>query len=137
MIDFEKFIQKFGGHWGEHPDNKVKKWAEDVQDGNTRLGYWEWVYVVCGHHAPRNYSESRVIPNGMTVDEIVELLTIRCRTTNATPEQSIRLIELECRFFGGDIVEQVIATMRITSNTNIRESCIAWLADNARKGLSK
>ncbi len=137
MIDFEKFIQKFGGYWGEHPNYSTEAWIQEAKNENTRLGYWELVYVLCGHDIPKNYSESRVIPNGMTVDEIVELLAIRCRTTNATPEQSIRLIELECRFFGTDIVEQVIATMRITSNAHIRESCITWLADNARKGLSK
>lgn len=137
MIDFEEFVQMFGGRWGEHPDYKVEEWAEDVKDGNTRFSYWEWVFNRCGHDVPKTYSESRVIPNGMTVDELVELLTIRCRTTSLTPEQSLRLIELECRFFGGDIVEQVIATMRVTSSTHIRESCINWLADNARKGLSK
>ena len=137
MIDFEQFIEQFGGHWGEHPNYPRTAWAYDAAENNTRLGYWEWAFNQCGHDVPQKYSESRVIPNGMTVDEIVEILAIRCRTTSSTPEQAIRLIELECRFFGTDVIKEIISTMRLTSNSHIREACINWLADNARKGLAK
>jgi hypothetical protein len=32
-----------GGHWGEHPDYPARDWKHEVVDGNTRLGYWDWV----------------------------------------------------------------------------------------------
>ena len=27
----------------EHPDFPVSDWQDEVTDGDTRLGYWEWV----------------------------------------------------------------------------------------------
>lgn len=32
-----------GGHWGEHPVHRLDEWKRAVGDGDTRLGYWEWV----------------------------------------------------------------------------------------------
>lgn len=29
---------------GEHTTFLFKDWLEEVNAGNTRLGYWEWVY---------------------------------------------------------------------------------------------
>ena len=31
------------GNWGEHPDHPIDEWQRDVDAGNTRLGYFEWV----------------------------------------------------------------------------------------------
>lgn len=36
-------IQMFGGTWGEHPDYPVRDWKREVDNNDTRLGYWEWV----------------------------------------------------------------------------------------------
>lgn len=32
-----------GGYWGEHPDHPVEDWQYEVRNGDTRLGYWQWV----------------------------------------------------------------------------------------------
>lgn len=32
-----------GGHWGEHPEWTVAEWARSAAEGETRLGYWQWV----------------------------------------------------------------------------------------------
>lgn len=32
-----------GGHWGEHPTWPVDDWTTEVTNGDTRLGYWQWV----------------------------------------------------------------------------------------------
>ncbi|HZC22054.1 MAG TPA: hypothetical protein VE866_01855 [Candidatus Binatia bacterium] len=31
------------GNFGEHPDHTIEEWQKDVEAGNTRLGYFEWV----------------------------------------------------------------------------------------------
>jgi len=31
------------GIWGEHLDHHSDDWRYEVQNGDTRLGYWEWV----------------------------------------------------------------------------------------------
>lgn len=37
------FIAHYGGHWGEHPYWTAEDWAVEALQGETRLGYWEWV----------------------------------------------------------------------------------------------
>ncbi len=32
-----------GDAWGQHPDYPREDWQYDVSNGDTRLGYWEWV----------------------------------------------------------------------------------------------
>jgi hypothetical protein len=32
-----------GGYWGEHPDYPVSDWQYEVQNNDTRNGYWDWV----------------------------------------------------------------------------------------------
>lgn len=32
-----------GGYWGEHPAYPVVDWKYEVDNGDTRQGYWEWV----------------------------------------------------------------------------------------------
>jgi hypothetical protein len=34
---------RYGGHWKEHPKYASRDWRRLVWDGETRLGYWEWV----------------------------------------------------------------------------------------------
>ncbi|MCF8026678.1 MAG: hypothetical protein K9K82_14470 [Desulfobacteraceae bacterium] len=36
-------LRNLYGHWGCHPDHLVSEWIEEVQNKDTRLGYWEWV----------------------------------------------------------------------------------------------
>ena len=31
------------GYWKEHPEFPVTDWQYEVQNDETRLGYWEWV----------------------------------------------------------------------------------------------
>jgi len=35
--------QNNGGVWGDHPRYPAALWEDCVGDGDTRLGYWEWV----------------------------------------------------------------------------------------------
>lgn len=32
-----------GGMWGEHDYYPVEDWVMDATNGDTRLGYWEWL----------------------------------------------------------------------------------------------
>ena len=44
---------QYGGEWGEHPKYPSSDWKYEVSNGDTRLGYWEWVGsqgVVWGEH---------------------------------------------------------------------------------------
>ena len=29
--------------WGEHHQLKMEDWRYEIQEGNTRVGYWDWV----------------------------------------------------------------------------------------------
>ena len=31
------------GYWDDDPEWPLQDWKYDVQNGDTRLGYWEWV----------------------------------------------------------------------------------------------
>ena len=31
-------------YWSSYPDYPVEDWKAEVANGNTRLGYWEWVH---------------------------------------------------------------------------------------------
>lgn len=35
--------EQFGGVWGSHPEHPVSDWCYEVSNGDTRLGYWDWV----------------------------------------------------------------------------------------------
>ena len=38
-------VSQCGGDlWGEHPDHPTADWKYEVENGDTFLGYWEWVY---------------------------------------------------------------------------------------------
>lgn len=32
-----------GGVWGEHPDHPAEDWRIEVENHDTRAGYWDWV----------------------------------------------------------------------------------------------
>lgn len=36
-------MNAYGGKWGENPHYPLVDWAWEVQNDDTRLGYWEWV----------------------------------------------------------------------------------------------
>lgn len=38
-----KLADKHGGTWGGHADYPVEDWQYEVANGDTRLGYWDWV----------------------------------------------------------------------------------------------
>lgn len=44
-MTIDKFIEKHGGYWSEHPGYPVVDWAYEVANGDTRKGYWEWAYA--------------------------------------------------------------------------------------------
>jgi len=41
--DFFGIAEKYGGYWGEHPIYTLPDWRTEVQQRNTRQGYWSWV----------------------------------------------------------------------------------------------
>ena len=43
--DIKKLQDQFGGYWGEHPEYPVVDWLYEVNNGDTRRGYWAWVFV--------------------------------------------------------------------------------------------
>lgn len=38
-----ELIQEFGHVWSEHPEFIRAAWMNEVNGGDTNLGYWEWV----------------------------------------------------------------------------------------------
>jgi hypothetical protein len=42
-----------GGHWGKHPRWPVEDWQYEVANGDTRLGYWDWVNNMLDIHGGR------------------------------------------------------------------------------------
>lgn len=38
-----ELAEEAGGHWAEHDKFPSRDWRYEVADGDTRLGYWEWV----------------------------------------------------------------------------------------------
>lgn len=36
-------------YWDEHPDFPVSDWQYEVANGDTKVGYWEWVNRGLGH----------------------------------------------------------------------------------------
>lgn len=36
-------MEAHGGAWSEHPHNPVRDWQYEAANGDTRLGYWDWV----------------------------------------------------------------------------------------------
>ena len=42
-MNAEQLKEANGGTWGKHPDHPVEDWTYEVANGDTRLGYWEWV----------------------------------------------------------------------------------------------
>lgn len=35
--------EKRGGYWGNHPGYPARDWRFEVENGDERRGYWEWV----------------------------------------------------------------------------------------------
>lgn len=44
LLDADELCKKYGS-WGEHPNHPVTDWQAQVTDGDTRLGYWDWLVV--------------------------------------------------------------------------------------------
>lgn len=38
----EELVKRYG-LWGQHPRQTAKNWQYEVANGDTRLGYWDWV----------------------------------------------------------------------------------------------
>lgn len=41
--DWLKLANQHGGPWANHPDHPLQDWQYQVTNGDTRMGYWEWV----------------------------------------------------------------------------------------------
>jgi len=39
----QELADQHGSIWGAHPKYPVWDWQYEVANGDTRLGYWEWV----------------------------------------------------------------------------------------------
>jgi hypothetical protein len=39
----DSIMKKNGGYWGDHPNYPSDEWQDEIANGDTRLGYWEWV----------------------------------------------------------------------------------------------
>lgn len=50
--DIERLANEHGGFWGEHPEQPVDDWKYEVENGDTQLGYWEWVQQRLEHEIP-------------------------------------------------------------------------------------
>lgn len=46
------------GHWDEHPAHPVADWKHEVAEGDTRLGYWDWVKAAKEHNAETASAEA-------------------------------------------------------------------------------
>ncbi len=43
-VTLDELIRTYG-YWGAHPDFPVRQWQWEVDNGDTRQGYWEWVFA--------------------------------------------------------------------------------------------
>lgn len=43
MTKAEEIKEQCGGYWSEHPDFPSSDWRYEVENGDTRQGYWQWV----------------------------------------------------------------------------------------------
>lgn len=41
--DWLKLANQHGGPWADHPGHPLEDWKYQVTNGDTRMGYWEWV----------------------------------------------------------------------------------------------
>ena len=41
--EIRALAEQYGGVWEDHPDYPVIAWQHEVENGDTRAGYWEWV----------------------------------------------------------------------------------------------
>jgi hypothetical protein len=41
LMSADELRAKYGR--GGHPEHTIEDWMEDVKDGDTKLGYWDWV----------------------------------------------------------------------------------------------
>ena len=39
----EQLQKANGGVWGSHPQFSREGWHDEVNEGSTNLGYWDWV----------------------------------------------------------------------------------------------
>lgn len=44
MNTVEELTEDHGGYWGEHPEYPLNDWKYEVENNDTRSGYWDWVY---------------------------------------------------------------------------------------------
>ncbi len=42
-----KLADRYGGVWGEHHTYIPATWRVEVENCDTRLGYWDWVLAQC------------------------------------------------------------------------------------------
>lgn len=40
------------GFWGSHPEYPVEDWKYEVNNGDTRRGYWQWVEAMIEMNCP-------------------------------------------------------------------------------------
>jgi hypothetical protein len=60
LADFDNIpaLSKFD-YWGESPDHPVSDWMYWVSNGDTRLGYWDWVlFCMDEYPQPRTGQEN-------------------------------------------------------------------------------
>jgi hypothetical protein len=43
-LTIEQLKEKYEGVWGRHPVYPVEDWQSEVENEDTRQGYWEWVH---------------------------------------------------------------------------------------------
>jgi len=65
------------GHWGEHPNHLLKEWKLEVSEGDTRLGYWEWVAGIL--------TDEEITQLGKKI--ICQKIPLWSGTTQTAPEQ--------------------------------------------------
>ena len=77
--DFGLSLEQLKGKYGpgEHPDHIREDWRHDVAQGDTNLGYWEWVvyqvesryYDPCDHCGKAQCDKVDVPDSGLVCNE--------------------------------------------------------------------
>ena len=42
-FEFHEVFGRRANYWADHQDYPVSDWQYEVANGDTRLGYWDWV----------------------------------------------------------------------------------------------
>src|SRR3546814_20588570 len=63
-----KLRENHGGVWGEYPEYPANDWRLEVENHDTRIGYWEWVAAKIEQAELENAEDGDTVQTDGSVD---------------------------------------------------------------------